>query len=67
MASVEVPLVGVIMGSKSDWEYMAAAAEVMTELKIAHEVRVLSAHRTPDLTLEYSETAAGRGTRREQS
>ena len=63
MGSVETPLVGVIMGSKSDWEYMAAAAEVMTELKIAHEVRVLSAHRTPDLTLEYSATAAGRGLR----
>src|ERR1700674_5679212 len=49
MASAETPLVGVIMGSKSDWEYMAAAAEVMSELNVAHEVRVLSAHRTPDL------------------
>ena len=57
------PLVGVIMGSKSDWEYMAAAAEVMDELKVAHEVRILSAHRTPDLTLEYAEQAAGRGLR----
>src|SRR5579863_1457124 len=60
MASAESPLVGVIMGSKSDWEYMAAAAEVMGELKVAHEVRILSAHRTPDLTLEYA-AAAGRG------
>jgi 5-(carboxyamino)imidazole ribonucleotide mutase len=51
------------MGSKSDWEYMAAAAEVMSELSIAHEVRVLSAHRTPDLTLEYAANAAGRGLR----
>src|SRR5271154_2032918 len=63
MASAESPLVGVIMGSKSDWEYMAAAAEVMSELQIAHEVRVLSAHRTPDLTLEYSAAAAARGMR----
>jgi len=63
MASAETPLVGVIMGSKSDWEYMAAAAEVMGELKVAHEVRVLSAHRTPDLTLEYAASAAGRGLR----
>ena len=63
MASAEAPLVGVVMGSKSDWEYMAAAAEVMNELQIAHEVRVLSAHRTPDLTLEYAANAAGRGLR----
>lgn len=63
MASSESPLVGVIMGSKSDWEYMSAAAETMTELKVPHEVRVLSAHRTPDLTLEYSFQAAERGLR----
>jgi 5-(carboxyamino)imidazole ribonucleotide mutase len=53
----------VIMGSKSDWEYMAAAAEVMEELQVPHEVRVMSAHRTPDITLEYSASAAGRGLR----
>jgi len=63
MASSEAPLVGVIMGSKSDWEYMSAACETMTELKVPHEVRVLSAHRTPDLTLEYSSLAAERGLR----
>lgn len=63
MASSETPLVGVIMGSKSDWEYMSAACEVMTELKVPHEARVLSAHRTPDLTLEYSAHAAERGLR----
>jgi 5-(carboxyamino)imidazole ribonucleotide mutase len=63
MASAESPLVGVIMGSKSDWQYMAAASEVMSELKVAHEVRVLSAHRTPELTLEYAASAAGRGLR----
>jgi 5-(carboxyamino)imidazole ribonucleotide mutase len=63
MASAQSPLVGVIMGSKSDWEYMSAAAEVMSELQVAHEVRVLSAHRTPDLTIEYAAEAAARGMR----
>lgn len=61
MAETNAPIVGVIMGSKSDWEYMSAAAEVMTELKVAHEVRIMSAHRTPEVTLEYSAAAAGRG------
>ena len=61
MAVEGMPLVGVIMGSRSDWEYMAAAAEVMDELQIAHELRVLSAHRTPEQTLEYAATASGRG------
>ena len=63
MASAQSPLVGVIMGSKSDWEYMSAAAEVMSELQVPHEVRVLSAHRTPDLTIEYAAEAAARGMR----
>ena len=63
MASGQSPLVGVIMGSKSDWEYMSAAAEVMNELKLPHEVRILSAHRTPDLTIEYAAEAAARGLR----
>jgi 5-(carboxyamino)imidazole ribonucleotide mutase len=63
MADSKAPMVGVIMGSKSDWEYMAAAAEVLEELQVSHEVRIMSAHRTPDLTLEYSATAAGRGLR----
>jgi 5-(carboxyamino)imidazole ribonucleotide mutase len=61
MAAGGMPLVGVIMGSRSDWEYMAAAAEVMDELQIAHELRVLSAHRTPEQTLEYAAAASGRG------
>jgi 5-(carboxyamino)imidazole ribonucleotide mutase len=61
MAVEGMPLVGVIMGSRSDWEYMAAAAEVMDELQIAHELRVLSAHRTPEQTLEYAAAASGRG------
>ncbi|MGA2408981.1 MAG: 5-(carboxyamino)imidazole ribonucleotide mutase [Candidatus Binataceae bacterium] len=63
MASAESPLVGVIMGSKSDWEYMSAASEVMHELKIAHEIKILSAHRTPDLTIDYAAAAAARGMR----
>lgn len=61
MAQQAKPLVGVIMGSKSDWECMAAACEVMDELQVSHEVRVLSAHRTPDLTLEYAARARERG------
>jgi len=61
MATGGKPMVGVIMGSRSDWEYMAAAAEVMDELQIGHEVRVLSAHRTPEQTLEYAAAASGRG------
>jgi len=63
MADNKAPIVGVIMGSKSDWEYMAAVAEVMDELQVPHEVRIMSAHRTPDVTLEYSAMAAGRGLR----
>jgi 5-(carboxyamino)imidazole ribonucleotide mutase len=61
MASAGNPQIGVIMGSKSDWEYMVGAADIMNEFKVVHEVRVLSAHRTPDLTLEYSASAKGRG------
>jgi 5-(carboxyamino)imidazole ribonucleotide mutase len=55
------PLVGVIMGSKSDWETMSHAADTLRELGVDHEVRVVSAHRTPDLLFEYAATAAGRG------
>src|SRR5881628_2496452 len=54
-------LVGVIMGSKSDLKYMQAAADILKLLEIPHEVRILSAHRTPDLTLEYAASAEGRG------
>jgi len=61
MATGAMPLLGIIMGSKSDWEYMAAAADIMTELQIPHEARVLSAHRTPEQTLEYAESASARG------
>lgn len=55
------PLVGVIMGSTSDWETMRHGAQVLEELGIAHEVRVVSAHRTPDLLFEYAASAEGRG------
>jgi 5-(carboxyamino)imidazole ribonucleotide mutase len=55
------PLVGVIMGSKSDWDAMSQADQILTEFAVAHECRVLSAHRTPALTAEYASTAASRG------
>jgi 5-(carboxyamino)imidazole ribonucleotide mutase len=55
------PLVGIIMGSQSDWETMRHAADTLTELGIPHEVRVVSAHRTPDLLFEYASTAESRG------
>jgi 5-(carboxyamino)imidazole ribonucleotide mutase len=54
-------LVGVIMGSSSDWETMQAAADTLTRLGIAHEVRVISAHRTPDLLFDYAASARERG------
>ena len=54
-------LVGIIMGSSSDWETMQGAAETLSALDIAHEIRVVSAHRTPDLLFEYAATARDRG------
>jgi 5-(carboxyamino)imidazole ribonucleotide mutase len=54
-------LVGIIMGSSSDWETMQGAADVLDSLGIAHEVRVVSAHRTPDLLFEYASAARERG------
>ena len=57
------PLVGIIMGSQSDWETLKVADETLTALGIAHEVRVVSAHRTPDLLFEYASSAEGRGLR----
>jgi 5-(carboxyamino)imidazole ribonucleotide mutase len=53
--------VGVVMGSSSDWETMEHACNILTDLGIAHEVRVVSAHRTPDLLFAYADEAAGRG------
>jgi 5-(carboxyamino)imidazole ribonucleotide mutase len=55
------PLVGIIMGSSSDWETMRAAAEALDKLAIPYETRVVSAHRTPDLLFEYASAAQGRG------
>lgn len=55
------PLVGVVMGSKSDWEVMQHAARRLEEFGVPHEARVVSAHRTPDLLFEYATTAAARG------
>ena len=57
------PLVGVVMGSKSDWETMRAAIERLEQLGVAHEVRVVSAHRTPDLLFDYAANAHSRGLR----
>jgi 5-(carboxyamino)imidazole ribonucleotide mutase len=55
------PLVGVIMGSQSDWETMRHAADTLRQLQIRYEAKVVSAHRTPDLLFEYAAAAEGRG------
>jgi 5-(carboxyamino)imidazole ribonucleotide mutase len=60
---VSAPLVGVIMGSQSDWATMEHAANTLAALEIAHEVRIVSAHRTPDRLAEYARGARGRGLR----
>jgi 5-(carboxyamino)imidazole ribonucleotide mutase len=60
---LNAPLVGVVMGSKSDLAVMETAVELLREFGVAHEVRVVSAHRTPDLLFEYAATAASRGLR----
>lgn len=54
-------LVGVIMGSKSDWETMSHCAQILDDLSVPYELRVVSAHRTPDLTFEYASSAESRG------
>ena len=61
MANNSAPIVGVIMGSKSDWETMQLACEVLEEFNIPHERRVVSAHRTPVWMSEYASSAASRG------
>src|ERR1700761_7921350 len=58
---MDTPLVGVIMGSKSDWDTMQRTSETLTALGIAHECRIVSAHRTPDWMAEYAKSAADRG------
>jgi 5-(carboxyamino)imidazole ribonucleotide mutase len=60
---VDAPVVGIVMGSKSDMPAMDAAAEQLTELGIRHEVRVMSAHREPDTVAEYAKNAQMRGLR----
>lgn len=61
MKNDENPLVSVIMGSTSDWETMRNASEILNDFGVAHEVRVVSAHRTPDLLFEFAKTAESRG------
>src|SRR5258708_16174021 len=61
MTAPEKPLVGILMGSKSDWETMEHAAKTLEDLGVPHEVRVLSAHRPPAHLLEYAAGAGGRG------
>jgi 5-(carboxyamino)imidazole ribonucleotide mutase len=56
-----IPLVGIIMGSQSDWDTLRHASETLDTLEVAHETRVVSAHRTPDRMFEYASTAAERG------
>jgi 5-(carboxyamino)imidazole ribonucleotide mutase len=55
------PLVGIIMGSQSDWATMCHASEILAALGVAHETRIISAHRTPDRLVDYAKSARGRG------
>lgn len=57
----DAPLVGIIMGSTSDWETMRHAAEILTDLGVSHETKVVSAHRTPQRLYDYATSAADRG------
>lgn len=59
--NTDAPLVGVIMGSRSDWETMSHAARILEEMGVPHECKIVSAHRTPDLLTEYSKSAEARG------
>src|ERR1044072_2133554 len=60
-AAQETPLVGVIMGSKSDWETLRHADELLTQFDVPHECRIVSAHRTPDWMVEYVSDCEARG------
>jgi len=60
-ASSSTPLVGIIMGSKSDWDTMKQAAQALEQFGVSHECKVISAHRTPDLAVEYARSAESRG------
>jgi 5-(carboxyamino)imidazole ribonucleotide mutase len=59
----EQPVVGIVMGSKSDYDVLSAAVDILRVLEIPHEARIVSAHRTPDWLFEYAETARARGLR----
>lgn len=61
MSDAPLPVVGIIMGSNSDWPTMQAAARILTDFGVPFEARVVSAHRTPDLMFDYAESARGRG------
>lgn len=63
MSNDEQPLVGIIMGSRSDWETMRHAHETLAQFGVAHEARVVSAHRSPDWMVDYAVSAADRGLR----
>lgn len=63
MSDERAPLIGVVMGSSSDWPTMSKAVDVLVEFGVPHETRVISAHRMPDEMFEYAEQAAGRGLR----
>ena len=60
-SEIEQPLVAIIMGSKSDWETMEKASETLEKFNVAHECKIVSAHRTPDLLFEFAKTAESRG------
>ena len=61
MPEANMPLVGIVMGSDSDWPKIRAAADALEELGVLYEVRVMSAHRTPEVVRQYATTAAGGG------
>ncbi|MDX2039401.1 MAG: 5-(carboxyamino)imidazole ribonucleotide mutase [Isosphaeraceae bacterium] len=62
-ANVDAPLVGIVMGSRSDWDTMIEARKILERLGVPHEARVVSAHRTPDRLYDYARTAESRGLR----
>ncbi|KCZ61970.1 N5-carboxyaminoimidazole ribonucleotide mutase [Hyphomonas sp. L-53-1-40] len=61
MTDTDSPQVGIIMGSQSDWPVMRLTAEILEELGVTHETRIVSAHRTPERLVEYAKSARGRG------
>jgi len=61
MAAGKTPVVGIIMGSQSDWPVMQEAARMLDAMGVAHETKIVSAHRTPDRLVEYAKSAKGRG------